>query len=490
MLEKTLAWQLIFLALVASMPAFAQQEGLDKTLLELAQRNGLNGQPESAQPIPPATAPLVILGRQLFFTKSLGGGFDVACASCHHPALGGGDELSLSIGIDAVDPDIVGPMRRHIKDRPRVPRNAPTTFNVAFWQTAMFWDGRVERLAEGFRTPESPYGVADPQAGDELVAVQSRFPMASVEEMRTRKFEQGAESQAVRNHLAARLGGYGVGLRELKTNAWLAAFRQGFNSMADAESLVTEQHIAEALSAYQRSQQFTQTPWRAYLSGDKTALSAQQKQGAILFFRTTDEGGADCASCHRGDFFTDEQYHRLGVPQIGHGKHNTNKDDFGRSRETRDDANRYQFRTPSLLNVTATGPYMHNGAYDDLAMAIRHHLAPEATVKAYWQAGGYCQLDQFTAIAECASLYPQSELNSQRALAYALNQPSQASEYWQRLPAAAKTPAAVQALVAFMAALTDPCVFDDECLEAWLPPPGPGPDGMQLNAIIGPGVTP
>ncbi|MDG1120904.1 MAG: cytochrome-c peroxidase, partial [Glaciecola sp.] len=44
------------------------------------------------------------LGQQLFFSKSLSMNNDVACVSCHHPMLGGGDGLSLSVGVNALDP--------------------------------------------------------------------------------------------------------------------------------------------------------------------------------------------------------------------------------------------------------------------------------------------------------------------------------------------------------------------------------------------------
>ena len=48
-------------------------------------------------------------------------------------------------------------------------------------------------------------------------------------------------------------------------------------------------------------------------------------------------GGADCASCHSGDFFTDEAFHNIGMPQMGRGKGDGagKEEDFGRFRETK-----------------------------------------------------------------------------------------------------------------------------------------------------------
>src|SRR5690606_40245218 len=72
--------------------------------------------PPRSPPCPSTTLfrsddPLPRLGKLLFFSKSLSGDFDTACASCHHPALGGGDDLALPVGTGAIDPDVVGPGR-------------------------------------------------------------------------------------------------------------------------------------------------------------------------------------------------------------------------------------------------------------------------------------------------------------------------------------------------------------------------------------------
>ena len=38
-------------------------------------------------------------------------------------------------------------------------------------------------------------------------------------------------------------------------------------------------------------------------------------------------------------------------------------------------------------------------------------------------------------------------------------------------------------LIAFLQALTDPCVLDRACLAPWIPDPSEAPDGNQLNAV-------
>jgi cytochrome c peroxidase len=96
-------------------------------------------------------------------------------------------------------------------------------------------------------------------------------------------------------------------------------------------------------------------------------------------------GQAGCSECHSGKFQTDHEFHAVAMPQIGPGKGDgaDGHEDFGRERVTLDTADRYAFRTPSLRNVTLTGPWGHDGAYNDLSLAVRHQLAPVDSLLSY-----------------------------------------------------------------------------------------------------------
>ncbi|NOK61406.1 MAG: c-type cytochrome [Chloroflexi bacterium AL-W] len=107
-------------------------------------------------------------------------------------------------------------------------------------------------------------------------------------------------------------------------------------------------------------------------------LSYQAKHGGILFY-----GKANCATCHSDNLFTDQEHYNLAVPQIGAGKGEAAPLDLGRFGVTRDEADRFAFRTPPLRNVDLSGPYMHNGAFATLESAIRHHLDPEKSLCTY-----------------------------------------------------------------------------------------------------------
>ena len=460
-----------------------EQANLDDVLRVLIQAHQLTGDPAAGRDLPDVSDPLAQLGMQLFFTKSLGGQMDSACVTCHHPLLGGGDDLSLPIGVDAVVPDLLGPGRLHSSSGfaydggPTVPRNAPTTFNIGLWDQVMFHDGRVESLGktagmngddgEGIRTPDTEFGVADENALN-LAQSQARFPVTSPEEMRA-LFKEAEDNEAVRDALAGRLVDQEI------PNTWLREFQQAFDSNASADELITYMNISLAIGEYERSQVFVESPWRSYVQGNDNAIGDAAKRGAILFYTSREEGGAQCVACHSGDFFTDENFHVLSMPQIGRGKGDGEfgDDDFGRWRETGVEADRYAFRTPSLLNATATGPWTHAGAYLSLAAVVRHHADPERAIDSY----------DFSLLELDPGMQGEHAQENTRSALSQLQSLRNAGE--SKLP-----PPYVQSdddvadLIAFMDSLTDPCVEDRDCLGQWIPDSSDsGPDNLQLNGV-------
>ena len=430
------------------------------------------------------------LGMQLFYSKSLSGDLDAACVTCHHPSLGGGDGLSLSVGVAAVVPALLGSGRKNALGIPVVPRNAPTIFNIGLWDTGLFWDSRVESLGKelasngsvsGIRTPDSDFLVADSNTGSNLSSAQASFPVTSPEEMKGFVFESAGGNELTRDHLAARIGDYGEGQGELDVNEWLAEFQQAFGSTDGAESLITFDNIAEALGEYERSMVFVNSPWRSYLEGDLEALNAAEKAGAELFFTSVDDGGAGCGACHNGGTFSDGQHHVVAFPHAGPGKGDANDDDFGRERETGDVIDRYRFRTPSLLNVAQTGPYGHTGVYQTLEDVVRHYVDPNRAVNDFFEEGGICNAPQYRDVDDCESLYPNNASNSRLALEK-LEQ--ERNDRVSRFDSPRLNNTEVDQLVAFLAALSDPCVESRACLSDWIPDTGDaGVDGQQLNGV-------
>ncbi len=465
---------------------------LDVKLGRVITGHSLTGNPMAGRTIPEVNSKTVQLGMRLFFSKTLGGDRDSACVTCHHPVLGGGDDLSLPIGVGAQNPDLLGPGRLHRPTAfhhdggPTVPRNAPTTFNLAAWDSALFHDGRVESLAKtplkngadggGIRTPDSAFGVEDSLAGVNLAQAQARFPVTSPEEMKGFN-NNDKNNQQIRDYLASRFGGYGPGAGELSNSAyWLDLFRDAFDKpAATAEKLITEQNISFLIGEYERSQSLVDTPWKRYVEGDVNAISEDAKKGAMLFFNSADKGGANCSSCHSGDFFTDEEFHNVAMPQIGRGKGNgpDKTDDFGRFRETGAQDDLYAFRTPTLLNVEVTGPWSHAGAYTSLKAVVKHMADPVTAASNY----DTSQLTQ-TGIQNLDKV----QTNTQKAVAKLEADRLAGKDVIQSV---SLTDQQIDYLVEFLKTLTDPCVKDRSCLAKWIPDPvqNADPNGDQLKAV-------
>ncbi len=446
----------------------------DAQLKQVIASRGLTGNPITTN-TPSISSKEAQLGMELFYSKSLGGDRDSACVTCHHPTLGGGDNLTLPIGTEAETPDLLGPGRVQLQSGtnydagPTVPRNAPTTFNLAAWKKALFHDGRVESLgASGIRTPDSAFGTVDAKGGENLAQAQARFPVTSPEEMKAFN-NNDKDNQQMRDFLAQRLGGYGAGAGVLQdTDFWLNKFRTVFNSPSgSASELITEQNISFLIGEFERSQVFVDTPWKSYVDGDTTAISEDAKKGALLFFSTKEDGGANCSSCHSGDFFTDEAYHNLAMPQIGRGKGDGNdgSNDFGRFRETKQESDKFAFRTPTLTNVEVTGPWTHAGSYTSLSNVIKHHLDPQSAIDNY-------DINQLT---QQGIQTGNMQANTQLAID---------SANFESIDTTL-TDTQVGYLVTFLKTLTDPCVKDRQCLSSWIldPEVNNDPNGDQLNAV-------
>lgn len=317
------------------------------------------------------------LGRLLFFDKVLSGNLDTSCATCHHPLMRTVDSLPLSLGTGNKG---LGPTRTLHPGRTLIPRNSPDLFNRGHPQwTTLFWDGRVSgTLSMGFDTP-ADFQILE--GIENILAAQALFPVTSRDEMRGNIGDVDVHGQT--NVIALIADDNYTQIWEVLFNRiWQVAEYQQLLRLAYPtvnEFEFTFAHIANAIAEYEIAS-FTKmnSPFDRYLNGEKTALSSNAINGAKLFF-----GKAQCADCHTGILLTDQKYYNLGVPQLGPGKDTAAPLDFGRNLETYTEEDKFCFRTPSLRNVALTGPYMHNGAYNDLNSAVIHHLKAQEMLSTY-----------------------------------------------------------------------------------------------------------
>jgi cytochrome c peroxidase len=323
-----------------------------------------------------ATDPKVVaLGRLLFWDPILSGNRTLSCGTCHHPRFGTGDGLSLGLGDGGTG---LGPDRMVDPANPperRIPRNAPGLWNLGAREfTVLFHDGRIEAGADGLRTPMGPE-MTDGFAT--LLSAQTMFPVLSPDEM-AGHYSENDVAQAVRRGVITGSGGAWdlLSARVRGVPAYEEMFADAMPGRAVDFTAISDA-IAQFMEAEWRSDT---SPFDAWLRGEGD-LPPRALTGVELFY-----GAAGCASCHSGPFQTDHDFHATGQPQLGPGKAARFEDharDDGRMRVTGDAADRFAFRTPSLRNVTETGPWGHAGAYASLRAFVRDHAAPRRAWAGY-----------------------------------------------------------------------------------------------------------
>ena len=121
-------------------------------------------------------------------------------------------------------------------------------------------------------------------------------------------------------------------------------FRAVFNEDA------TPENVSKALASYMRTIISNNTAWDRWQAGDESAVSDAAKRGYEVF------QNAECNNCHDGVLLTDLQYHNVGIGM------DAEDPDPGRYRVTEEDSDRGAFKTPTLRDVSQSGPYFHNGS--------------------------------------------------------------------------------------------------------------------------------
>jgi cytochrome c peroxidase len=227
-------------------------------------------------------------------------------------------------------------------------RNAPTVLNAAYYDS-QFWDGRRPSLED-----------------------QSKDPLIN-------PIEHGLPSHAPILETIRNEGSY------------TSQFRTAFGVTSQQ---ITIDHLAKAIASFERTLVFGDSPFDRYLyGGDKTALSESAIRG-LEIYRTK----ARCQDCHAigqiNATFTDNKFHNVGVGfkrlgskavQIANAFRKAKQEgkdvdkavlgdlevsELGRFVVTLRPSDIGAFKTSTLRNITATGPYMHDGSIQTLEEVI------------------------------------------------------------------------------------------------------------------------
>ena len=270
----------------------------------------------------PITNEKAILGRVLFYDKSLSIDNTVACASCHQQAFGFSDPTLASQGVQG------GLTTRHSM------RLINTRFAI---ESKFFWDERAATLEAQVTTPIQDHA------------------------------EMGFSGQNGRPNLAA-----------LLTKLGGIDYYQELFTLAYGSSAVTEPRMQQALAAFIRSIQSFDSKYdlgRAQVANDAAPFpnfTAQENLGKQLFLTppvfdgtgTRINGGAGCQGCHQApEFDIDPNSRNNGI--IRPLSQGTGQELFiTRAPTLRDGVN---------ASGGSNGPFMHSGVLTTLQNAVGHY---------------------------------------------------------------------------------------------------------------------
>ena len=130
--------------------------------------------------------------------------------------------------------------------------------------------------------------------------------------------------------------------------------------------------LANALATFVRSILSGNSRLDRFIHGDRNALGDEEQRGLQVF-----RGKGNCATCHVGPTLTDERFHNTGVAwrpeQAATAEPRGVFRDDGRFAVTGNDAERGAFKTPTLLDVALTAPYMHDGSLATLDEVVNFY---------------------------------------------------------------------------------------------------------------------
>lgn len=271
-------------------------------------------------PIVPADNPMTVekvtLGRRLFYDVRLSGNQTQSCATCHVQAHGFAEPAKTATGSTGE--------AHH--------RNTMSLTNVAYNATFTWAHSGITSVEQHVPIPlfgDAPVEMDAARHQSEILARVSSDPQY------VREFE--------------------------------AAFGGG---------AIDFDRIAKAIASFVRSMTSFNSPFDRYAYyADDTALTEAQVRGMNLFMSER----LECSHCHSGFNFSqfvthessrveDRAFHVTGLYFLD--DPSPSRFDFGLSLVTKQEADRYKFKAPTLRNVARTAPYMHDGSLATLEEVI------------------------------------------------------------------------------------------------------------------------
>ncbi len=196
-------------------------------------------------------------------------------------------------------------------------RHSPALINLAWANNGLFWDGGSTNLES-----------------------QAFGPITAHDEMGQNLYEL---------------------VEELKADG---LYRQQFS--AAFKDSISSANIVKALAQFQRTFVSSNSRYDKYVRHEAGGILTDQEQQGLQLVQ------AKCQGCHKGDLFTDNDYHNNGIDD------DFSNNDFegiyqGRYRITYNAADKGRFKTPTLRNSMLTAPYMHDGRFLTMQQVLDHY---------------------------------------------------------------------------------------------------------------------
>jgi cytochrome c peroxidase len=279
---------------------------------------------------------LEALGQALYFDVNFSQSRQMACSTCHAPEAG---------FVDPRDNDFNRAVSTGDDGHSLGSRNAPTTSYAQFipafqrrtdgeYRGGLFWDGRADTLQE-----------------------QATGPLLNAKEMAM--LDTNMVLQRLRENPV-----YGASLSAFFGPEVLDDKDRAFNA------------IAESIAAFEKTHQFAtfDSKYDRYLRGEYK-MTPQEELGQVLFFS---QQFSNCNQCHQlkripgqsKELFSNFEYHNVGVPRNPLLPDQAVDEGLAQNPAVTEKNQRGKFRVPTLRNVAVTGPYMHNGVFQDLRTVV------------------------------------------------------------------------------------------------------------------------
>lgn len=190
-------------------------------------------------------------------------------------------------------------------------RNSPPIFNLN-WHPSFFWDGGVNHIES---QPINP--IQNPLEMDETI-----------------------------DNIVSKLQA---------DEKYKAMFKSAFG-----DETVNSQRIFKSLAQFMGMMVSADAKYDKYKRGEAGGdMTAAELRGLDIF-------SAKCADCHKEPLFSDFSFRNNGLPS-------TAINDSGRGHITREVADMYKFKVPTLRNLKYTYPYMHDGRFTTLQQVMDYY---------------------------------------------------------------------------------------------------------------------